>query len=109
MSFVKYSITSGLPSSAAPLTITSPSIVYRSGFLSGLCSPERGQPAMRSTYGPISAIDVSGTFTNPSPLSGSMTVPCFAALLHTPPTRFLPTAGVAALMAHGSTVAHDGT
>ena len=44
-----------------------------------------------------------------SPLSGSTTAcVCFASL-QTPPQRFWPTAGAAADMLRGSTVAQDGT
>ena len=108
ISSAKYALTSGFASSRAPFAITSPSMLYRSTFLSGLCSPERGHSRSRWTNGPISSACVSGTSTNASPFIGSTTACCDRASIHSPPQRFLPIAGVAADIVAGSAVAHDG-
>ena len=94
--------------SFAALFDTSPSITYRSGFLSGLCRPVFGHAASESTNGPSSPADVFGILMNGSPFIGSgMLIESFD-VDHTPPRQFSSWHGFAALRVSGSTVAQEG-
>ena len=65
---------------------TSPRAPHRSGFFSGLCSPDLGTDLRLSTNGRSSAPRVSGTRVKGSPLRGSGTAMRAAASTHRPPT-----------------------
>eukprot|EP00967_Tisochrysis_lutea_P122159 scaffold201940_cov31-Tisochrysis_lutea.AAC.2 len=84
-------------------------MLYLSGFLIGLWRPERGQFFMRSMYSPTSWAAVWGTRIIVPPCSGSGSSIVRSASNQRPPTRLRPIAGAVALIARGSTLAHDGT